>query len=41
MRSDGTARGCRAYLAGGLEDDEDNEVAVVSLCQACAELEFD
>jgi hypothetical protein len=37
--ADATARGWKAYLAGGL-DDEDEAVEVVCLCPICAEREF-
>lgn len=37
-RSDQRAQGWRAYLADGLEEDED--VEVVTVCPECADREF-
>lgn len=39
-RSDDTGCGWRAYLAGGLDDEGEEELEVVVVCPSCAEREF-
>jgi hypothetical protein len=35
-----SARGWKAYLAGDLDEEDDEEIEVVCLCPSCAEREF-
>jgi hypothetical protein len=39
-RSEGDAAGWRAYTAGGLEGEEDEDPMVVFFCAECSEREF-
>lgn len=40
-QSEGDAEGWRAYIAGGLEGEEDPDPAACFFCPECAEQEFD